>query len=333
MAELVENPLAEQLGVEAPAAAPETTPDADLDTAEDELLARIDAAEDEIGVLVDEPEEPTGANQEQEDEDTSSDQEEAREQPAPIDSEEMDNALSALRRDGLPTEVIERMTNQEVLELGQKRLKVQADTDNAYRELRELQDPGKAADKPVESEDAPEPTEPPGTHVVANLDEAVKPFAALFGDDGAEALVGIQEAALAPVLARMEQMVNTIGNFAAKDARRELRDQYPQLSDDKAYSQVEERMGKLIKSGSYTSPHELMADAARLTFADDQRDAARAYRDKIGQMRTNGQMSSSSKQSAPASLSQEDREDMVLELLEDGGSTDDARRAYDGSNQ
>ena len=89
-------------------------------------------------------------------------------------------------------------------------------------------------------------------------------------------------------------------------------------------------MGKLIKSGTYNNAEELMADAARLTFADDQRDAAKAYRDKTRQMRNNGQMSSTSKQSAPAALSQDEREDRVLELLEDGGSRDDARRAYDG---
>ena len=152
----------------------------------------------------------------------------------------------------------------------------------------------------------------------------------LFGEDGAKALQGYQKAVLSPIMAQLNQVVQVIGQYTAKEARRELSDKYPQLADDQAFSQVEERMGKLIKSGTYNNAEELMADAARLTFADDQRDAAKAYRDKTRQMRNNGQMSSTSKQSAPAALSQDEREDRVLELLEDGGSRDDARRAYDG---
>jgi len=332
MDQVADNPITEMAEAEAPEASlvePESS-------ADDDLLARLDAAEDDIGVMLEDAagDDPVGDGVEDPEpkEDDSSDQEEDREQPEPIDGDEMEKALSALRRDGLPADVIEKMTNQEVIDLGVKRAKVQADTDNAYRELRELQESSKQNDavKSDQDSEAAEPTEQP---VLANLDEAVKPFADLFGDDGAEALKAIQQAAIAPLMGQIRGITNALGEYAAKDARRELADQFPQLSDDQAYGQVEERMGKLIKSGSYSSPRELMADAARLTFADDQRDAAKAYRDKTSKMRSNGQMSSTSKQPAPASMSYEDREDMVLELLEGGGSRADARRAFDGSNQ
>jgi hypothetical protein len=305
---------------------------AKLDAAEDDLLSRLDAAEDDVGVMAEELEgdDPIGEgveDPEPQEEDTPSDQEEDREQPEPIKSDEIEKALAALRRDGLPPKVIEQMTNQEVLDLGLKRSKVQADTDNAYRELQELK---KTGEDTAESDQESEPSEPTDQPMSANLKEAVKPFQDLFGEDGAKALEGYQKAVLMPMINKLDHVIQVIGQYTAKEARRELGDKYPQLGDDQAYSKVEERMGKLLKSGAYSSAHELMADAARLEFADDQRDAAKAYRDKVGQMRENGQMSSQSKQSAPASLSQEDREDLVLDLLEGGGSKDEARRAYDG---
>lgn len=333
MSQLTDNPVSEMTETVAPEAPVEISAEQAQETADDAFLAKLDAAEDEIGVMMADLEEDGGEGVEDPTtpaiEDTPSDQEEDREQPEPIDSDEMEKALSALRRDGLPPEVIEQMTNQQVIELGLKRGKVQADTDNAYRELRELQESGKQADSAESDEDskAAEPVEQPS---VANLDEAMKPFADLFGEDGAEALKGIQQAVIAPLMGQIKGMTNALGEYAARDARRELAEQYPQLSEDQAYSQVEERMGKLIKSGSYTSPRELMADAARLTFADDQRDAAKAYRDKTRQMRSNGQMSSASKQPAPASLSHEEQEDMMLDMLEQGNSAAEARRAVFG---
>lgn len=330
MSQLTDNPVSEMTETVAPEAPVEISAEQAQETADDAFLAKLDAAEDEIGVMMADLEEDGGEGVEDPTtpaiEDTPSDQEEDREQPDPIDNDEMEKALSALRRDGLPAEVVEKMTNQEVLELGLKRSKVQADTDNAYRELQELKKGGEDTADSTEDSASAEPVEQPSLVP----DEAVKPFVDLFGEDGASALKGYTDAVVAPLMEQINGMVNVIGQYTANEARRQLGEQYPQLSDDQAYAKVEERMGSLLKSGSYSNAHELMADAARLTFADDQRDAAKAYRNKTRQMRANGQPLSDSKQAAPASLSHEEQEDMMLDMLEQGNSPAEARRAVFG---
>ena len=66
-------------------------------------------------------------------------------------TDEMEKAISALRRDGLPKSVIEQMTDEQVIETGLKRAKVQSDTDDAFRQLSELKN-----QTPVEEESGEE---------------------------------------------------------------------------------------------------------------------------------------------------------------------------------
>ena len=164
MEQLTDTPITEITEATATDAPAEVDPVVAQEAADDDILARLDAAEDEIGVMMDQAggegvEDPVTPAQEQED--ATSDQEEDREQPEPINGDEMEKALSALRRDGLPADVIEKMTNQEVLELGLKRSKVQADTDNAYRELQELKKSGEDTAEVVEESAPAEPAERP----------------------------------------------------------------------------------------------------------------------------------------------------------------------------
>tara|TARA_R100001530_G_scaffold43002_2_gene32735 strand:+ start:1091 stop:2074 length:984 start_codon:yes stop_codon:yes gene_type:complete len=294
----------------------------------DEFLTAIDADEDEVGVKAEEVAQPeeVAAPEPEAKEDTSSDQEEAREEPEVTEeTPELEKALAALKRDGLPTALIEKMSNEEVLEYGEKRSKVQGDTDEAYRKLSELKKVQETA--PENSEKSEVPAEPVDQPSPVNLQEAVKPFADLFGDDAAEALQQVTAAAIQPYVQQINMQQNVLEGFLMKEAKAELTDQYPSLDTDDGYERVSERMKVLVKSGEYTEIRDLMSDASRLVFADGDGPHGTNYQSKLAKSKASGQPTASGRSTVGGPpMTEEERDDAILEMIESGQSPADIQR-------
>lgn len=303
----------------------------------DEFLTAIDADEDEVGVKATEVEEAKEAKKTEEaegteesepqpKEDTSSDKEEAREQPeATEESPELEKAITALRRDGLPKGLIEKMSNEEILDYGDKRSKVQGDTDEAYRQLSELKKSQETAPESSEKSEAlAEPVDQPSP---VNLQDAVKPFADLFGDDAAQALQQVTAAALQPYVQQINMQQNVLEGFLMKEAKAELAEQYPSLDTDDGYERVSERMKSLVKSGEYSDIKELMSDASRLVFADGDGPHGTNYQTQLAKSKASGQPTADGRSTVGGPpMTEEERDEAILEMIESGQSPKDIQR-------
>ena len=292
----------------------------------DDFLESIDANEEEVGIPAEEQAPQEEAPQE---ENTPSDQEEVREQPEPKEdvAPELEKAMAALRRDGLPQTLIEKMSNEEVLEYGEKRAKVQGDTDDAYRQLSELKN-GK--ETPAENNEPSETVaESAEVTPVVDLKEAVQPFAEIFGEDAAQALQSVTEAAIAPYVEQLQTQAAAMETLMVDSARNQLVGEYPGLGTQEGYQAVTDRMKSLLKTGDYSDVNTLMSDAARITFASESNSQAQNYQTKLVQDRNLGQMTPSDKGSIPQkAMTSDDRDDAMLAALEAGMSAADARNTY-----
>ena len=311
---------------------------------EDKFLMSIDADEEEVGIAkadLDPKDDKTGqgvgepktAEEKEEDkkESDSEELEEASEEPEAIDSDELERALSALKRDGLTKELIDKMDNQEILNVGLKRAKVQADADNTYRELSELK---KQMETDTESRMESSESEPADQPTPVDLNSAVEPFSEIFGEEAAQALTQVQQAAMQTFEPRLEQMQQGVSTAMAmiegmllKSARADLAERFPLMSDDDGFTRVRGRMDSLVKTGEYTDIGHLMNDAARIEFSDEGAAAQADFKLQKMRQKAAGQMTPTEKVSQPgAAMPEEERDDALLTALENGMGIDEAKR-------
>lgn len=334
---LVEAPEA----TEAPTSASEDfTLNIGVDDGDDDLLAQLDADEEAIGMTPEEvdveaapveesdaqPQEPSEGTEEAPAED---------EESVDLDSVaegELEKALSALRRDGLNKEVLDKMTEEEILALGLKRVKVQADTDDAFRRLKEMEAEKESATEDDQPES--EPSEPTDQPELLDLDSAVEPFTDLFGEDAGEAIKGIQAATIKsledsvimPMRQNMEQMGATLGRMMAQETRGRIAEEYPDIKQDGVFKAVQKRAQNLAANGGYETLDAVLWDAARLEFSDSDRKTARDLTRTRDGLRSNGQLTTSSRTMVPTGLSGEERDDLIIDLLEEGKSREEIDR-------
>ena len=324
--EATETPVLEQSPSDAAPAVTEAD-DAQMDAALLEI-EKEQGIEDEDEGAAPEPAERAQSALEEETEETE-EREETTERELVTD--EMEKAISALRRDGLPKSVIEQMTDEQVIETGLKRAKVQSDTDDAFRQLSELKN-----QTPVEEESGEEsssnaaPVDHPDS---VDLDEAMTGFTEIFGEDAGGALKAPLKAAMTPLHNRLEEsgqqmqmMARQMEELLIRDARRELSSKFPALEEQGKFESVRERMATLVKSGEYQDIPSLMSDASRIVFSDESADAVKASRNVRDAHRANGQPTPASSRIPAQALSFEEKEDAVLTALEAGESVSNAKR-------
>ena len=295
-------------------------------------LHSIDSDEEEIGVNADQLAETEPADPEpgeEEEPDTASDEEEVREQPkAKEPSPELEKALGALRRDGLPQSLIDKMSDDEILNYGDKRSKVQGDTDDAYRQLTELKKTQETA--PESSEESEALAEPADQPPAVNLQDAVKPFAEIFGDDAAEALQQVTAAAVQPYREQLASQQVALEGFLMREARTELQGQFPSLATDEGFVSVQDRMQTLVKSGDYGDITALMSDACRLAFAGEGGPSSKEQQTRLAQTKAGGQPTVDgvrvSHEGPP--MTDDERDDAILRAIEGGTNPTDVQRLY-----
>ena len=275
------------------------------------------------------PDQPERSDTDTEDEPETEDQAEETEKPEEdsVARDELEKAMAALKRDGLGSDVIEKMTNSEIIELGLKRAKVQGDADNAYRELSELK---KQQELAQESEtESPANAEPTDQPVDADLTKAIQPFAEIFGDDAAQALSEYGKASMEPMMQAIQAQNQMLETLLMDSAKGKLQDRFPLLADDESYARVSTRMHSLAKTGEYSDVDNLMADAARIEFSDETKKVADEISSKRAQQKAVGQMTPAGGAETPThSLSEEEREEKLLDALESGMPSHEARRLY-----
>ena len=298
------------------------TPEEQVSEQLDQLLLSLDADEDEVGT----PEEALPPEEETRETKETPAGDKAEQEEVP---EEYERSLSALRRDGLPPEIIDQMTQEQALDYGAKRLKVQADTDNAFRELQEKSsDEEQAAESPAESatDTQSEPAERPAA---VDLDEAIKPFEDIFGTEAANALRAYSEASQPHVSNLQNQMQYALGALEKQlvdGARSELSGQYPDLATDEGMQKVNDRMQSLVKTGEYTDINPLMKDAARIEFSGSNVAPGLSQKDRL---KAAGQPMTADGADIPGnSLGAEERQDALLDALEGGMDVKEASRLY-----
>lgn len=240
---------------------------------------------------------------------------------------DMDGALSALKRDGLSQAIIDKMSEEEILELGAKRAKVQSDTDNAYRELGELKKSGNSESNETATES--EVAEPADQPVEGTLEDTLKPFADIFGDDAADALQIYGKTTVEPLATQLQAQQAMLEQLLLDRSRQSLGERFPNIATDEGYASVQQRMQTLVKSGEYRDIDTLMADAARIEFSDTANEAALEYEKKKLHQKSSGQMTQADKASTPAgALSNDEREDMLLDALDRGMPLSEAKRMF-----
>ena len=92
------------------------------------------------------------------------------------------------------------------------------------------------------------------------------------------------------------------------------------------FAAVRERAGKLAANGGYESLDAVLWDAARLEFSDSDRKTARDLTRTRDGLRSNGQLTTSSRTMVPQGLSGEERDDLIIDLLEEGKSREEIDR-------
>jgi len=294
------------------------------DTEADKLLEALDSNEDEVGVPGQSVDNAPVAHEQVDD--AEQEPEKADETVEPTTTE---SAISALKRDGISQEIIDKLTEEEVLELGGKRLKVQGDTDNAYRELGELKKSGESEQTSSDSDsEVAEPAEQPGE---GQLENSVKPFADIFGDDAAEALQIYSKTAVEPLATQLQAQQAMLEQMLLDRSRDMLGDRFPQLSTDDGYAKVADRMQNLVKTGQYNDINSLMSDAARIEFSDSANEAALDYQKKKMHQKSSGQMTLADHASTPSqAMTNDEREDKLLDALDNGMPVSEARRMFGG---
>ena len=320
-----EKTLQEAVGSDVPFSSANPAAEAEFD----EYLLSVDSDEEEVGVSSDEPvESPVEpvANETPEADTAEGDE---TEEPTPVEEADgdLESALSALRRDGLPQSVIDKMTNEEVMALGAKRAKVQGDTDNAYRELQEMKSGKEMA--PESGEDSTVQAEPAEQPSPVDLKTAIEPFVDVFGEDAGESLEKALHATVQPVLAQFKAQQDMLEGMLLQSSRQSLSEQYPGMAGDEGYGRVSERMQTLVKSGEYHDINTLMADAARLEFADESAAMSNELKSKLARDKAGGKMMPTGKAATPeTSMDDDEREDALLDALENGMDIAEAKRLY-----
>ena len=294
---------------------PEVVAEPTADEREDAYLMQIDGDdEDTTPEPAEEAAEPEAPAEEAADE-------EEPEKPSTIDTDELEEAWSVLRRDGFSKEDLAALSDEAISRLAAHRKKVQSDVDRMLNESKQSKD----AEQPEQSQtEREEPTTAEATErqpAEAHLQAAAKQFADYVGLDekGAELLAESYSSLLKPLQDQVMAMQNFIANQQIESARVRLADRYPQVADTSSddWNRVLTRMNKLYDTESHRDLGGLMEDAIAFEFRDQLKQEAESAKTQIRNLRTNGTPAKATGASpeAPA-LSAEQLEDQVLALLE-----------------
>jgi Arc/MetJ-type ribon-helix-helix transcriptional regulator len=256
--------------------------------------------------------------------------------------DDYERAMAALQRDGTPRHILDEEYDRNpdrFVEWGLKRAKVQSDGDRFSQEHAELksqleqtQQGGEQTEGGVQAGNTPETQAQPAMH--PDLATQKNRIAEIFGDEAAEAVWKPMESlaqSMSGIIQQQEmrlvQLSQMVEQKELASVRSNLQERFPQLTDDKQFEQVKEKMTALVKTGQYDTYSDVMLDAARIMFADAIESGNKST--KINQAKSAGQprrKSTASNASRPRTT--DDRDDQVLESLMGGMTPDDVAKQF-----
>lgn len=255
-------------------------------------------------------------------------------------ADELEKAITSLRRGKIPQTVLKKMSNREILAMSKDMIERQAEADNTYRELGELRKKAKELESRQESRANAEPApEQPSTN---DLAAELALLTEGLGPDTAKALEAFvkkhvagggkkYDAEIQSLRGELSSASSLVERMLTKEIRGDLRERFPDVDDAAKWDKVKDKAATLAKTGDYAQSEDPMRDvfedAARLIL----KPAAPATPPKTeSRAKSLGQPASKSRQTPPAALSPEDREDAALSVLLKGGSREKAKEAYGG---
>jgi hypothetical protein len=262
---------------------------------------------------------------------TSKDAPDSQDTPEPkasadsVNPDDLRKAINALKRDHTPQSVIDGLDSTRIVEWGLKLANKQAESDGFGAQLSGL----KAELAKLTSTDSPS-AEPGLLDAKAGLAE----FREMFGDDATapleKLLMPLLEKASTPnadpaQAARVEKMEAQLQQWEQREVRRELVDKHPEykLGED-------ERWDRLLASrkgdaNEYSSEREALDVHRRLLFADEINADSKAMLNEQHRLRDAGQPTPPSGATPPATLTDDQLEDLFLNAQQDGNEAEKAR--------
>ena len=253
-----------------------------------------------------------------------------------------ERALAALLRDGTPRHLLDEEYDRNpdrFVDWGLKRAKVQADGDRFSQEHADLKSKLEATNQEgAMTEGEVQGGNTPQAQAQPTIQSALEPqrsqIADIFGDEAANAVMQpIQSMAMGMqrIMQQQEmrlfQLSQMVEQKELSSVRSQLQERFPQLAEDKAYEQVQDKMRSLVQTGQYNTYSDIMLDAARITLADAVESGDKAT--KINQAKSAGQpkrRSTASTATRPRTV--DDRDDQVLESLMSGMTQDEIAKQF-----
>lgn len=271
------------------------------------------------------------------------------EQPEASDDEaaqqsdpEFDAVVKTLLAAGVPASVIKNAKRADLSKWSQTEAKRAADIQSAFQERSDLKKRVEELSKQATKE--PEPSSGVPTGKSLDLSEILKPLTEMFGPESEKSFAGFGEALVAHAMGRIEaKYAAQIGALSASSVagqealvdsvRARLSERFQGLSDDETYGKVFEKMGLLAATGAYKDAPTARARVAAcmedacglLRIAESAGDDPARRVDK--QTRNNGQPILRSQKIPPKAMTLEQRAWNAFQVMDSGGTDDDARRA------
>jgi hypothetical protein len=254
----------------------------------------------------------------------------------------LDKARKLLRLDGWKTSALDKLSDEEAIELASHRLKVRRGVDAMAAELAGLKKTGTTA-KPIEQN----PTSPEGQQVTPatssptgfDSKKAATKFLELYSQGDADALAdGLDhtarwsqgyadkavKTAVDALKAEFQPYLQALGSLQLNAARTRLAGVYPELADENRFAKVLEKARKFDKT-AYENVDDLLSDAAAAVLGPKARKMAQQAAARSA--RSRGQMSTSTRQMRSSPMTADDRFVAVAEAALHGDLDEAAERA------
>jgi len=245
-----------------------------------------------------------------------------------VDQEALHSAYTALYRDGLGQELIDQMSEEQIVAYGAKALKRQSDVDAAFRERDQLRTNSKTEPKPTESTEEPATASSTGD-TSAVLRDMVQPLGELIGDEEANAVSKLMTGAFDRLIGPLLQQ-NTAMNEALtmRLMQREMVEEFPQLKNRGEFKKVADNAVELMGTNlheeleGFDRLRALMETSFRLS------DSGKASPGVTAKKRKGHMQGASGRKRADKALTEEELTDARIKMVMEGKSSEEIKAAF-----
>lgn len=236
-------------------------------------------------------------------------------QPPKVDVEQLAKSTQALKRYGMTAAMVNKLSSEEIIEAGERLLKIQEDNDKAQSDLKTLR-LGASAKTSETREESKTPATP-----AADLGKWKERLTEKFGDDAQDVIEFVQEM-VKPAVERLSALEARAIQSAVDSAIERVAGVYPAAKEAETKARLIEKAQKI--AGAYEDEYSCLMDAAKLldldkaTSKDESATKADAQAKENGRKRA-GLPTTNGRSGPPASArSKADLETEAMLAFEDG---------------